>query len=77
VVTAINKFGLSIIEEEKIKKIEVLGASPEPPDTQQGRSCDDQKTVPHAAYITVIILLVIVVLFLLVLLRRTRSCHGN
>ena len=43
-----------------------------------GRSCDDQKTILHAAYNTVIILLVIVILALLVLqLRRTRSCFGK
>jgi len=75
VVTATNKYGESLKTEKK--KAKVLKASPEPPDTQKGRSCDDQKTVLHAVYIAVIILLVIVILILLVLRWRTRSCLGN
>ena len=42
-----------------------------------GRSCDDQKTILHAAYIAVIVLLVIVILIILVMLWRTRSCLGK
>ncbi|XP_078379847.1 uncharacterized protein LOC144662793 [Oculina patagonica] len=75
VVTATNKYGESLKEEQNIKRIKVLGGSTKSTTNQNETvvRCDKEVEILHAVYLSIIILLVIIIVIISVISWRRRQ----